>query len=56
MIERLEIITGGASAIYGADAVTGVVNFIMKKDFEGFNLKRLMVKAQKVMAKKPIYH
>ncbi len=38
LIERLEIITGGASAIYGADAVTGVVNFIMKKDFEGFNL------------------
>jgi len=35
LIERIEIITGGASAIYGADAVTGVVNFIMKKDFEG---------------------
>jgi outer membrane receptor protein involved in Fe transport len=38
LIERLEIITGGASAIYGADAVTGVVNFIMKKDFEGIEL------------------
>lgn len=38
LIERLEIITGGASAIYGADAVTGVVNFIMKKDFNGFEL------------------
>jgi outer membrane receptor protein involved in Fe transport len=38
LIERVEIITGGASAIYGADAVTGVVNFIMKKDFEGFEL------------------
>ena len=38
LIERMEIITGGASAIYGADAVTGVVNFIMKKDFEGFEL------------------
>ena len=36
LIERVEIITGGASAIYGADAVTGVVNFIMKKDFTGF--------------------
>jgi outer membrane receptor protein involved in Fe transport len=35
LIERIEIITGGASAIYGADAVTGVVNFIMKKDFNG---------------------
>jgi len=35
LIERIEIITGGASAIYGADAVTGVINFIMKKDFDG---------------------
>ena len=35
LIERVEVITGGASAIYGADAVTGVVNFIMKKNFEG---------------------
>ena len=31
LIERVEVMTGGASAIYGADAVTGVVNFIMKK-------------------------
>jgi iron complex outermembrane receptor protein len=35
MIERLEIMTGGGSAVYGADAVTGVVNIILKKDFEG---------------------
>ena len=35
MVERIEIVTGGASAIYGADAVTGVVNFILKKDFTG---------------------
>ncbi len=35
MIARVEIITGGASAIYGADAVTGVVNFIMVEGFEG---------------------
>ncbi len=35
LIERVEILTGGASAVYGSDAVTGVVNFIMKKDFEG---------------------
>ena len=34
-IQRVEIITGGASAVYGADAVSGVVNFIFKKDFEG---------------------
>ena len=36
LIERVEIITGGASAVYGADAIAGVVNFIMKKNFEGF--------------------
>ena len=36
LIERVEVLTGGASAIYGADAVTGVINFIMKDDYEGF--------------------
>ncbi len=35
LVERVEVITGGASAVYGSDAVSGVVNFIMKKDFEG---------------------
>ncbi len=35
LIERVDVLTGGASAIYGADAVTGVVNFILRKDFEG---------------------
>src|SRR5688572_17555563 len=35
MVERVDILTGGASAVYGSDAVAGVVNFIMKKDFEG---------------------
>lgn len=34
-IQRVETITGGASSVYGADAVAGVVNFILKKDFEG---------------------
>jgi outer membrane receptor protein involved in Fe transport len=38
LIERVEVLTGGASAVYGADAVTGVVNFILKKDFEGLEL------------------
>jgi outer membrane receptor protein involved in Fe transport len=38
MVERVEILTGGASAVYGSDAVAGVVNFIMKKDFEGVQL------------------
>ncbi len=35
LIERVEVLTGGASAVYGSDAVAGVVNFITKKDFEG---------------------
>ncbi|WP_266159699.1 TonB-dependent receptor domain-containing protein [Dyella silvatica] len=38
-VERVEIITGGASAVYGADAVTGVVNFILKKNYQGANLQ-----------------
>lgn len=38
LIERVEVVTGGASAIYGSDAVTGVVNFILKDDFEGVSL------------------
>ena len=38
LVERVEVLTGGASAIYGADAVTGVVNFIMKDNFEGFEV------------------
>ncbi|HMB72404.1 MAG TPA: TonB-dependent receptor plug domain-containing protein, partial [Gammaproteobacteria bacterium] len=37
-IERIETITGGASSVYGADAVAGVVNFILKDDFEGLDL------------------
>ena len=35
MIKRVEIISGGASAVYGADAIGGVSNFILRKDFEG---------------------
>jgi outer membrane receptor protein involved in Fe transport len=36
MIERIEVSTGGASAVYGSDAVAGVVNVITKKSFDGF--------------------
>lgn len=35
LIERIEIITGGAASTYGADAVAGVANFMLRKDFEG---------------------
>jgi len=38
LMERVEIITGGATTVYGADAVAGVVNFITRSDFEGFGL------------------
>lgn len=35
LIERVDVVTGGASAVYGSDAIAGVVNFITRKDFEG---------------------
>lgn len=38
LIERVEVLTGGASAVYGADAVTGVVNFVLKDDYEGLEI------------------
>jgi outer membrane receptor protein involved in Fe transport len=38
MIERVEVLTGGAAAIYGADAVTGAVNIITKKKIDGLEL------------------
>ncbi|HMH29978.1 MAG TPA: TonB-dependent receptor [Steroidobacteraceae bacterium] len=38
LVERVEVVTGGASAAYGSDAIAGVVNFIMKKNFEGFQV------------------
>jgi len=34
-VERIEVLTVGASSVYGSDAIAGVVNFIMRKDFEG---------------------
>jgi len=39
LIERVDIVTGGASAVYGSDAVAGVVNFILDKNFTGLKLK-----------------
>lgn len=39
LIERVDILTGGASAIYGADGVSGAVNFVLKDDFEGLDIR-----------------
>lgn len=41
LIESMEISTGGASAVYGSDAVAGVVNVILKKDFEGVSFETM---------------
>jgi outer membrane cobalamin receptor len=38
LIERVEVVTGGASAVYGSDAMAGVVNFVLKDRFEGVEL------------------
>lgn len=38
LVDRVEIITGGASAVYGSDALAGVINVILKDDFEGVQL------------------
>jgi iron complex outermembrane receptor protein len=38
LIERIDVVTGGASATYGSDAIAGVVNFILKKDFQGIQI------------------
>ena len=39
LVERVDVVTGGNSAIYGSDAVAGVVNFIMKRDYDGIALR-----------------
>ncbi|MFC4699853.1 TonB-dependent receptor domain-containing protein [Glaciecola siphonariae] len=39
LIKNVEVLTGGASAVYGSDAVAGVVNFILKDDFEGVEVQ-----------------
>jgi len=38
LVERVDVLTGGASAAYGSGAEAGVVNFVLKKDFQGFQL------------------
>lgn len=39
LIERVDVITGGSSAVYGSDAIAGVVNFVLKRDFDGIRLR-----------------
>lgn len=39
LIERVDIVTGGNSSVYGSDAIAGVVNFVLKRDFEGVSLR-----------------
>jgi outer membrane receptor protein involved in Fe transport len=39
LIERVDIVTGGNSSIYGSDAIAGVVNFVLKRDFEGVSVR-----------------
>jgi outer membrane receptor protein involved in Fe transport len=39
LLERVDVVTGGNSAVYGSDAVAGVVNFILRRDFEGLRVR-----------------
>jgi outer membrane receptor protein involved in Fe transport len=38
LIERIDVVTGGASAVYGSDAIAGAINFVLKRDFQGVEL------------------
>lgn len=46
LIDRIEVVTGGASAVYGSDAIAGVVNFILKDDYEGAEVRGTIEAAQ----------
>jgi outer membrane receptor protein involved in Fe transport len=39
LIERVDVVTGGKSSVYGSDAIAGVVNFVLKKNFEGLEFR-----------------
>lgn len=39
LIDRVDIVTGGNSAVYGSDAIAGVVNFILKRDYNGVEIR-----------------
>ena len=38
LLERVDVLSGGASSVYGSDAISGVVNFVLRKDFEGLRV------------------
>lgn len=38
LLERVDVVTGGSSAVYGSDAIAGVVNFVLRRDYEGFEV------------------
>lgn len=39
LLERVDVITGGSSSVYGSDAIAGVVNFVLRRDFDGIRLR-----------------
>lgn len=47
LVERVDVVTGGASATYGSDAVAGVVNFVLNRNFEGFEFEAIYGVSQK---------
>jgi len=47
LLERVDLVTGGASAVYGADAVAGVVNFVTKRNFSGVEMTSLYSASEK---------
>jgi len=53
MIDRVETLTDGASALYGSDAVAGVVNFITKKNFDGFDVQADFQRIQDTTSDRP---
>jgi outer membrane receptor protein involved in Fe transport len=39
LVERVDVVTGGESAVYGSDAIAGVVNFVLKRNYDGFRIR-----------------
>ena len=52
LLQRVDVFTGGASAVYGADAVAGVVNFVLKKNFQGVEVQSSYGSSEKNDAKR----